>query len=425
MSGFSTTGATVLTDVEGLSRSMAMWRQFTAWLGGLGIIVLFLAVLPRLNVAGRQALFRTEAAGPELGLEATIRETARRFVALYIAITALEIVVLAGLGWTGVDERMTFYQAVAHAFATIATAGFSTDARSIEPFAAETQWAIVVFMILAGTNFALLFTGIIKRRFGALRRDEEFRVYLVLLAVASLIVAFAEIQLGADLYCLHKNRWWQTSRGPLLDARAFVAGLEYATGVDAVVLGKPSPAYFAAALDALGAEPELTWLVATTSRRTCVGPRCSECGRRSFAPASSDPTRSSSWTSSPTSSSARSPTSPSGSNVLSRLRGMAVRVGTDVIEIERIRRALERPGFRDRCFTPAEQDYCESRRNPAESLRGALLRQGGRRQGARLRRALHLEGDRDRRPAEARGHARAARPCASPSASECARSTSR
>ena len=73
--------------------------------------------------------------------------------------------------------------------------------------------------------------------------------------------AFAEIQMGAELYCLHKNRWWQTSRGPLLDAGAFVAGLEYATGVEARVLGKPSPAYFAAALDALGAEPELTWFV--------------------------------------------------------------------------------------------------------------------------------------------------------------------
>ena len=73
--------------------------------------------------------------------------------------------------------------------------------------------------------------------------------------------AFAELQMGAELYCLHKNKWWQTSRGPLLDAGAFVAGLEYATGVDATILGKPSPAYFAAALDALGAEPELTWMV--------------------------------------------------------------------------------------------------------------------------------------------------------------------
>ena len=73
--------------------------------------------------------------------------------------------------------------------------------------------------------------------------------------------AFAELQMGADLYCLHKNKWWQTSRGPLLDAGAFVAGLEYATGVDATIVGKPSASYFAAALDALSAEPELTWMV--------------------------------------------------------------------------------------------------------------------------------------------------------------------
>ena len=73
--------------------------------------------------------------------------------------------------------------------------------------------------------------------------------------------AFSEIQMGADLYCLHKNRWWQTSRGPLLDAGAFVAGLEYATAVEATVLGKPSPAYFAAAIGVLQAEPALTWLV--------------------------------------------------------------------------------------------------------------------------------------------------------------------
>jgi HAD superfamily hydrolase (TIGR01458 family) len=73
--------------------------------------------------------------------------------------------------------------------------------------------------------------------------------------------AFAEIQMGASFYCLHKNKWWQTSRGPMLDSGAFVAGLEYATGVEATVLGKPSPSYFAAALDALDAEPERTWLV--------------------------------------------------------------------------------------------------------------------------------------------------------------------
>jgi HAD superfamily hydrolase (TIGR01458 family) len=73
--------------------------------------------------------------------------------------------------------------------------------------------------------------------------------------------AFSELQAGAAFYCLHKNPWWQTSRGPMLDSGAFTAGLEYVTGMEATVLGKPSSAYFAAALDALGAEPELTWLV--------------------------------------------------------------------------------------------------------------------------------------------------------------------
>jgi HAD superfamily hydrolase (TIGR01458 family) len=73
--------------------------------------------------------------------------------------------------------------------------------------------------------------------------------------------AFEEITAGASFYCMHKNKWWQTSRGPMLDSGAFVAGLEYATGVEATVLGKPSPSYFAAALDALDAEPERTWLV--------------------------------------------------------------------------------------------------------------------------------------------------------------------
>ncbi len=198
MSGFSTTGATVVTDIDAMSRSVAMWRQFTAWLGGLGIIVLFLTVLPRLNVAGRQALFRTEAPGPELDLEETIRETARRFAALYVAITAVEIVVLAVLGWTGIDERMDLFNAVAHSFTTVATAGFSPEARSIEPFAPATQWAIAFFMVVAGTNFALLYASVVLRRPLGLARDEEFRVYLVLLAIASVVVLIGLT--SADLF---------------------------------------------------------------------------------------------------------------------------------------------------------------------------------------------------------------------------------
>jgi HAD superfamily hydrolase (TIGR01458 family) len=92
---------------------------------------------------------------------------------------------------------------------------------------------------------------------GADETDETGRVF----SYMNLARAFGELELGAELYCLHKNTWWQTSRGPMLDTGAFVAGLEYASGVEATVLGKPSQAYFEAALEALDAEPGLTWMV--------------------------------------------------------------------------------------------------------------------------------------------------------------------
>src|SRR5580700_7253886 len=92
---------------------------------------------------------------------------------------------------------------------------------------------------------------------GADESDEPGRIYSYL----NLNRAFLELQAGAELYCLHRNRWWQTASGPRLDAGAVVAGLEYAAGIEAIVLGKPSPQYFAAALEAIDADPELTWMV--------------------------------------------------------------------------------------------------------------------------------------------------------------------
>ena len=185
MSGFTTTGASVLTDVEGLSRSIAMWRQFTTWLGGTGFIVLALAVLPRLRVGGRQ-MFESEAPGPEVeGLTTTIRDAARRFISLYIGVTLLAIATLAVIGWTGLDERMSFFDAVGHSFATMATAGFSTHARSFEFFGPATQWATVFFMVVAGTNFALMYRAVVGGRPRVFARDEEFRAYIALLALGS------------------------------------------------------------------------------------------------------------------------------------------------------------------------------------------------------------------------------------------------
>jgi trk system potassium uptake protein TrkH len=189
MSGFTTTGATVVTDIEGLSHSLAMWRQFTQWLGGMGIIVLALAILPRLRVGGRQ-LLEQELPGPEIEpLAASIRDTARRLWILYVALTALEGLVLALLGWTGVDDRMTPYEAVAHAFTTMPTGGFSTQARSIEVFAAATQWVIVLFMFVAGANFALTYRMLVRRQPRPAVRDEELRLYAALIGVGSLIIA--------------------------------------------------------------------------------------------------------------------------------------------------------------------------------------------------------------------------------------------
>jgi trk system potassium uptake protein len=197
MSGFTTTGASVVSDVEALSHSLAMWRQFSQWLGGMGIIVLFLAVLPRLRVGGRQ-MFESELPGPELELSTRIQDTARRLWLLYVGLSAVQIAVLAALGWTGVDERMNLFEAVAHTFSTMPTGGFSTQARSVEDFAAASQWVIAFFMAVAGANFALTYRALLRRRPGVFVRDEEFRLYVGLLTLGSLVLCLELI--SRDLF---------------------------------------------------------------------------------------------------------------------------------------------------------------------------------------------------------------------------------
>jgi len=188
MAGFTTTGGTVLTDVEALSHSLLIWRQLTQWLGGLGIIVLALAVFPRLRIGGRQ-LFESELPGPEIeSLNVRIRDTARRLWILYVALTATLVALLWGYGLSGLDERMSGFEAVAHALTTIPTGGFSTNARSVEDYAALTQWTFVLFMFLGGVNFALLFVAFVRRNPKRLARDDEFRLYVALLTVGAVVL---------------------------------------------------------------------------------------------------------------------------------------------------------------------------------------------------------------------------------------------
>jgi len=199
MSGVTTTGASVVTDYDAMPRSIAMWRQFTQWLGGMGIIVLAIAVLPRLRVGGRQ-MMETELPGPEIArLSERIRQTARMLWVLYLGLTVVLFLVLAALGWTGIDERMTPFEALAHAFSTMPTGGFSTQANSMEAFSAASQWIVAIFMFIAGVNFALLFRGIVRRRPGVFGRDEEFVLYVVIVLIASAVLTAQLWGYGIDV----------------------------------------------------------------------------------------------------------------------------------------------------------------------------------------------------------------------------------
>ncbi len=189
VSGFTATGATVLTDIEALPRGLLLWRQFTQWLGGMGIVVLAIAILPRLRVGDRQ-LLQSELPGPTEveKLSASIRETARRLWLLYVGLTGVLIALLWAYGRFGIDDEMTLFDAVGHAFTTVAIGGFSPRARSIEPFAPLTQWTIVVFIVLAGINFLRLYRAFVQRDPRTVARDDEAQLYLVLLLGGSAVL---------------------------------------------------------------------------------------------------------------------------------------------------------------------------------------------------------------------------------------------
>ncbi|SEW24433.1 TrkH family potassium uptake protein [Halobacterium jilantaiense] len=190
MSGFTTTGATVLGEIsfDRHSHGILMWRQLTQWLGGMGIVVLAVAILPELSVGGAQ-LMDAEAPGPGIQkLTPRIAETARALWLAYAGITAVEVLLLFGLNQAGFADNMGLYNAVAHGFTTMATGGFSPEAKSIEAFTGIVQWVIVPFMFAAGTNFALIWqalTGDLDELFG----DAEFRFYAGVSGVFTAVIA--------------------------------------------------------------------------------------------------------------------------------------------------------------------------------------------------------------------------------------------
>ena len=203
MSGFSTTGATVLTEIEHLSKAMLFWRSFSHWLGGMGIVVLAVAILPMLGIGGMQ-LFRAEAPGPQTDrLTPRIAQTAKLLWGVYILLSILETVLLRLGG-------MTLFDALCHTFGTMATGGFSTKNASIAHFdSVYIETVITVFMFLAGTNFALHYRalrGDVKSYF----KDTEFRFYCVVTFISILLVSWNIVRfvnVNGDGDVLYNSVW--------------------------------------------------------------------------------------------------------------------------------------------------------------------------------------------------------------------------
>ena len=183
ISGYTTTGASVMTDIESAPKGILFWRSLTQWIGGMGIIVLAVAILPILGIGGMQ-LFVAEAPGisPDK-MKPRIKEVAKRLWFIYLGLTLIETVLLMFGG-------MTFYDAINHALTTMATGGFSTKNASVAYYdSAYIQYVIIICMFLAGTNFTITYFGL-KGKFKKVWANEEFRNYLIIVLLLSVSISF-------------------------------------------------------------------------------------------------------------------------------------------------------------------------------------------------------------------------------------------
>ncbi len=181
-SGFSTTGATILTEIESLPKSILFWRSFTHWIGGMGILSFMIAVIPK-SESHSMFIMKAEVPGPKAGkVVSKIQNSARILYIIYCAITTLEIIVLS------VFTKMRFFDAVTTAFSTAGTGGFSVLNDSIAGYnSAAVEWIIIVFMFLFGVNFNLYFYILIKK-FSLAFKDEEFWTYIGVNVTAVILI---------------------------------------------------------------------------------------------------------------------------------------------------------------------------------------------------------------------------------------------
>jgi len=212
MSGFTTTGASIIDNIEELPHATLFWRSLTQWLGGLGIIMLFIAILPSLGIEGRD-LYVAEVTGPTHRKSSfTFTSTARQMWIIYTSLTVLQTILLMLGG-------MNFFDGICHSFTTMATGGFSTKQASIAYWdSAYIQYVIISFMFIGGTNFALIHTAI-KGNWKKIFRDNEFQLYFM-------ITFFASVIIGLGLY---SDDWANLERS-MRDATFQVVSLMSTTG---------------------------------------------------------------------------------------------------------------------------------------------------------------------------------------------------
>lgn len=215
MSGFTTTGATILTDIEALPRGLLFWRSMTHWLGGMGIITLALAIFPAMGVGGYQ-MFRGEVPGPSADrLRPRLAETAKILWGVYLLLSISETLLLKLGG-------MNLFDALCHTFGTLATGGFSTRNASVGAYqSAYIDWIITLFMILAGTNFLIHYRLIFRRDLTLIRHNRELHFYLATFVLVTLVVT-AVLLVGGLPEAEDSHRHYQAQARSLVEHRQHV-----------------------------------------------------------------------------------------------------------------------------------------------------------------------------------------------------------
>lgn len=213
VSGFTTTGASILTDVEDMCRSMLFWRSFTHWIGGMGILV-FVVMLDRQSSERSMNILRAEMPGPKVDkLVPRTRDTARILYLIYLSMTALQIILLLCGG-------MSLFDSVVHAFGTAGTGGFGIRADGLSSYSPYLQWVIAIFMLLFGVNFNVYYL-ILLRRFRSALKSTELWVYLSIAAAATLAVSI-------NIYPLYHNAL-QAIRQAFFQVSSIITTTGYAT----------------------------------------------------------------------------------------------------------------------------------------------------------------------------------------------------